>query len=139
MTTKKIDKTVAKKNTTQAPRKKTGAMGSPAFIFDARQVEIFGMYRATQETMAEYYGVSIDTIARRMKDQDSDFCKAYKKGSGLCLMRLREAQVKKALTGDSTMLIWLGKVLLGQRETLKNEIDVTQPIKLIVDKDDMNA
>lgn len=139
MPNNKVDRSKASENGTKASRPKTGAMGTPSFVFDPKQVQIFGMYSATYETMAEYYGVSIDTIARRMKDAESDFCKAYKKGAGFGLMKLREAQMSKALSGDSTMLIWLGKQLLGQKDHISNEVDVSQPIQLVVDNVDANA
>ena len=139
MANKKVSKETAKKNGTAAERPQTGAMGTPAFKFDPNQVSIFGMYSATYETMAEYYGVSIDTIARRMKDAGSDFCRAYKKGAGMGLMKLREAQMAKALSGDSTMLIWLGKQLLGQKDSIQNDVKLNQPIKLVVDEVDMDA
>lgn len=139
MTTKKVTKSTSRKNGTAAVRQKTGAMGTPAFVFDPKQVQIFGMYSATYETMAEYFGVSIDTIRRRMHDEQSDFCRAYKKGNGMGLMRLREAQLQKALSGDSTMLIWLGKQLLGQRDSIQNDVKLNQPIKLVVDETDLKA
>lgn len=139
MTTKKINRQTAKKNGTAATRPAIGAMGTPAFIFDPKQVQIFGMFRATQETMAEYYGVSIDTIRRRMNDPEGDFCKAYKKGNGMLRMKLMEAQVNAALAGNTSMLIWLGKNILDQKDNVKNEVDITQPISVIVDEDDLDA
>lgn len=139
MANKKVTKNASRKNGTAAARPKTGAMGTPSFVFDPKQVQVFGMYSATYETMAEYFGVSIDTIRRRMQDEQSDFCHAYKKGSGMGLMRLREAQLQKALSGDSTMLIWLGKQLLGQRDSIQNDVKLNQPIKLVVDETDMKA
>ena len=41
---------------------------------------------------------------------------AYEKGRAMCNDRLRHAQVSKAMEGDPRMLMFLGKVLLGQRE-----------------------
>ena len=140
MPTKKIDRTIAKANETAAKRvPKPEGRSAPPFVFDPNQVSIFGMYAATYETMAEFFGVSIDTIRRRMQDEGSDFCKAYKKGKGQALMKLREAQLQKALSGDSTMLIWLGKQLLGQTDKVDNKVAVNQPIKLVVDETDMDA
>lgn len=135
----KVEKKFSRKNSTAAVKKKRIGKGAPHFVFDPKQVMVFGMYAATYETMAEFFGVSIDTIARRMKDEKSDFCMAYKKGRGQSLMKLREAQLQKALSGDSTMLIWLGKQLLGQTDHIENKVDVNQPIRLVVDETDMNA
>ena len=42
--------------------------------------------------------------------------KAYERGYAECNNRLRAAQTRRALDGNSAMLIWLGKVRLGQRE-----------------------
>ena len=139
MANKKVNKTTSKKQGTSASRPKSGNMGSPAFVFDPKQVYIFGMYSATYETMAEYFGVSIDTISRRMSDKESDFCRAYKKGAGMGLMKLREAQMQKALSGDSTMLIWLGKQLLGQKDSVQNDVKLSQAIKLVCDETDLEA
>ena len=139
MANNKVPRETSRKNGTSAERPKTGAMGTPAFVFDPKQVQVFGMYSATFETMAEYYGCSIDTIARRMRDEQGDFCRAYKKGLGMGLMKLREAQLKKALSGDSTMLIWLGKQLLGQRDSIQQDVKLNQPIKLVVDDTDLKA
>ena len=41
---------------------------------------------------------------------------AYEKGRAMCNDRLRHVQVSKAIEGDPRMLMFLGKVLLGQRE-----------------------
>ncbi len=41
---------------------------------------------------------------------------AYSSGTARCRDSLRHAQVSKALDGDSRMLVWLGKVMLGQKE-----------------------
>lgn len=139
MADKKINRSIAVKNGTKAASPQKGDNGRPPFEFDEKQVYIFGMYSATQETMAEYYGVSIDTIRRRMQDENSEFCRAYKKGAGLGLMKLREAQMAKALAGDSTMLIWLGKQLLGQKDAVQQDVKLNQAIKLVVDDTDLKA
>jgi predicted metal-binding transcription factor (methanogenesis marker protein 9) len=45
---------------------------------------------------------------------------------------LREAQHKKALKGDNSMLIWLGKNRLGQKDQ-PTAIDVTDDVKKAAD------
>lgn len=47
--------------------------------------------------------------------------RAVKNGSGLVNNRLRKAQIKAALNGNSTMLVWLGKNRLGQSDSPKSE------------------
>lgn len=45
---------------------------------------------------------------------------------------IREAQHKKALKGDNTMLIWMGKNRLGQKDQ-PTAIDVTDDVKKAAD------
>ncbi len=74
----------------------------------------------TVEDIATLLGVSHDTLS-----ENEEYKKAYE--LGLCDMRasLRHSQFQSAKAGNTTMLVWLGKVLLGQREetqtTLKFE------------------
>ena len=48
------------------------------------------------------------------------------KGRANLKKRLRKAQLDAALSGNSTMLIWLGKQMLGQVD--KQEIEHIRPI-----------
>jgi hypothetical protein len=90
--------------------------GRPEIELDARQAEAFGACRATYETMASIYDCSVDTIRRRMRNEESEFCKAYKRGLGRTKIRLSEAQINYALMGNASLLIWLGKNMLGQTD-----------------------
>ena len=91
-------------------------MGRPPLEFDQKQIEIFGYFRATYETMADFLNCSYDTIRRNMQDEDSDFCKSYKKATASRKIKLSEAQMKYALNGNASLLIWLGKQDLGQTD-----------------------
>lgn len=91
--------------------------GRPEIELDAKQAEAFGACRATYETMASIYDCSVDTIRRRMRNEESEFCKAYKRGLGRTKIRLSEAQINYALMGNASLLIWLGKNMLGQSDT----------------------
>jgi len=91
-------------------------VGRPKSEFNLKQVEIFGKFKATYETMAEYFSCSVDTIRRRMQDENSEFSKVYKKAFANTKLKLSEAQLYYALKGNATLLIWTGKQLLGQRD-----------------------
>lgn len=69
------------------------------------------MVGCTLNEIAHITGVSPDTLARRFAD-------AIKKGRAQVAMSLRRKQIELALkgNGNATMLIWLGKQLLGQRD-----------------------
>lgn len=93
--------------------------GRPKIELDVKQAAIFGYFRATYETMAEYLGCHVDTIRAAMQNEDSEFSKAYKKNFSGMKMKLSEAQIKAALDGNSTLLIWLGKQYLGQKDNIE--------------------
>lgn len=108
------------------------AVGRPASIDTTDenvmlQVELFGRLCATHEEMANWFECDVRTIERLMKSQDdnmleSEFCRVYKKAQAESKTSIRRIQMAKALDGDNTLLIWLGKQLLGQRD--KQEQDV---------------
>jgi DNA-directed RNA polymerase specialized sigma24 family protein len=78
--------------------------------------------------VAAFFGVSEDTIDRRLKEAHhigfADFYKQHRKEG---LVSLRRAQFQKALDGNPTMLIWMGKQMLGQRDKTETDVrDVTR-------------
>jgi len=103
-----------------AEKKKTGR---PPIDFDLAQVEAFGYCKAVYDTMAHYFGCSVETIKNRMEDTDSAFYLAYKKGNSRLKIALSEAQIQLALSGNATLLIWLGKQYLGQADSPTQEDD----------------
>jgi hypothetical protein len=106
---------------TPNPRRKAGR---PPIEFDLKLVEAMGKIGATAEEMAYVLPASLRTIKARMADPESDFCTAYQQGYAQLRMSLRRKQVAMALDGDRTMLIWLGKQLLGQRDRLQQDSSV---------------
>ncbi len=86
-----------------------------------REVKLLGQFRATYQTMADWFECSEQTIRRNMQNEKSEFCKAYKKAMATTKLRLSEAQLKYAFNGNATLLIWLGKQYLGQTD--KQEIE----------------
>jgi len=93
-------------------------VGRPRIELTAEQGNIFGYFRATYETMAEFCGCSHDTIQREMNKPDSVFASAYKKAFAGMKMKLSEAQIKTAIDDrNPTLLVWLGKQYLGQKDS----------------------
>jgi hypothetical protein len=64
------------------------------------------------EEMASFFGCSVDTLERNFAD-------TIKKGKDKGRMSLRRLQFEKAQSGNTTMLIWLGKQLLGQKDKIE--------------------
>jgi len=92
------------------------------------------------EDVSTLLGVSKDVISN-----NEEYNRAYE--LGLCDMRatLRHSQFQSAKSGNTTMLVWLGKVILGQREEtvtslkLEREDDeLTKSLKDLANEMDKN-
>ena len=89
------------------------------YDIDPKQVEKLAGYGCTNTEIAGVYGCSADLI-------DKSYSEFLTKGRANLKKRLRKAQLDAALSGNSTMLIWLGKQMLGQVD--KQEIEHLRPI-----------
>ena len=107
--------------------------GRPRIELDPKQAKIFGYFRATYDTMAEQIGCHVDTIRAAMQDEDSEFSKEYKKGFSGMKMKLSEAQVKTAIEDrNPTLLVWLGKQYLNQKDSPMPDEDVNKNYTVIL-------
>lgn len=88
--------------------------GRPVKPIDPKVVEGMAYAGGSTVEIAQFLAVSTDTIERRFADVLTQ-ARARRR------LRLRQLQWKAAEAGDKTMLIWLGKVELGQSETVKQE------------------
>ena len=84
------------------------------------EVEKLCRLNCTNAELAAYFGFSPETIDREIRD-NKVFRDAVTQGKNYGKLSLRRRQVKLAEEGNPTMLIWLGKVYLKQREN----VDVT--------------
>lgn len=89
--------------------------GRPPKVIDVRLVEGLARIQCTDEEIAATCGVSVDTLARRKKD-DPAFVEALDRGRALGRASLRRVQWAEAQKGNTAMAIFLGKNLLGQRD-----------------------
>ena len=96
--------------------------------YDYSLVEDLAGIFCTQEEIASILDISI-----RKAQQDAEFMRYFKKGSENAKSSIKRAQFKSAIGGNTTMLIWLGKQYLGQREPIA---DTTVPYEEI--EDDMS-
>lgn len=84
-------------------------MARPRKKIDPVAVEKLAMIGCTVPEIAAYCDCSVDTIDRRFAD-------LVKKGKEQGKSSLRRMQWKAAEAGNTGMLVWLGKQLLGQRD-----------------------
>ena len=85
----------------------------------------------THEEVAAVFNVSLPTITRRRRDSKTryeyegeklTFKEIMERGYAAGRATLRRKQVELAEKGNPTMLIWLGKIILGQRETVETQV-----------------
>lgn len=84
--------------------------GRPRKEVSGEVVRALAAFGATLKDVAGYLEVSHDVIERHYADD-------MNAGRFESYISLRRRQFEMAMDGNPTMLIWLGKVMLGQRET----------------------
>ena len=78
--------------------------------------------QATEEEIAQFCEVSVDTLYRRCKEEHGvSFAEYFDQKRGVGKISLRRSQWQLAQKGNATMLIWLGKQYLGQRDKASHE------------------
>ncbi len=109
--------------------KHTSKGGRPRIQIDLAQVEALAQIGCTLDEIAAVLGVSVSTVDDRMS-KDEGFQASHKKGSEHGKATLRRMQWNSARGGNVTMMIWLGKQLLGQKDQSRMEatLDVNQDI-----------
>lgn len=107
------------------------ATGRPESDLDYELIGRLATIQCTISEIAAILGVSVDTLEKNEK-----FYGVYyeKKESGK--MSLRRRQWDKALSGDSTSLIWLGKQYLGQSDKAEQTIKGETIIKVTIDDEE---
>ena len=92
------------------------------YDIDTEEVEKLAGYGCTNIEIADFFGCSSDLI-------EKSYSEFLTKGRANLKKRLRKAQLDAALSGNSTMLVWLGKQMLDQTD--KQEIEHVRPIEEI--------
>ena len=105
--------------------------GRPKKIIDYQLVEDLASIFCTQEEIASIMKCDVRTLQR-----DEEFCRLYIKNIDNAKSSLRRVQYKKAMSGNTTMLIWLGKQYLGQSDkvVVDNQADAIKSATEIVAK-----
>ena len=96
--------------------------GRPAALIDWKAVDRLLQAGCTATQIASRFGITPDTLYNRCKTDNKQDFSAYsrqKREHGETL--LHEHQFKKAMEGNLSRLIWLGKQRLGQKERGANE------------------
>lgn len=97
--------------------RKKGVHIEPQIVLDETEIREYAAEGNTVEDISDLLGVSADFISRH-----PDYKRAYELGLADMRTSLRHWQFQAAKSGNVTMLIWLGKVILGQREETQTTI-----------------
>ena len=101
-------------------KKNKKAVGRPKkYDIDTKQVEQLASFGCTNIEIGSFFGCSPDLL-------EKSYSEFLAKGRDKGKIKLRQLQWRSAERGNTTMLIWLGKQLLGQTD--RQEIEVIKPI-----------
>ena len=105
------------KPTTKRKTRKTAILevegvvvGRDKKIIPPRDVERLAQMGCKDSEIAEWFGIDENTLRY-------NFSVEILKGKLALNQSLRQAQIKLAISGNATMLIWLGKNILGQSDS----------------------
>ncbi len=84
-------------------------IGRNKTVIPEEQVAQLSQYHCTNKEMADFFEVPLQTFVDNFRD-------IITKNRLITKQRLRKAQLDLAMKGDKTMLIWLGRNMLGQTE-----------------------
>lgn len=91
--------------------------GRPRINIDLKDAEKLASLHCTGEEIAGFFDINYDTLLKIIKrEYKMNFSDWYKRYSANGKISLRRKQYEVALSGNCSMLIWLGKQLLEQRE-----------------------
>ena len=99
-------------------------MGKYTIVIDPIQLGKLAELCCSIEEVAAYFRCSTSTIKYRITREPLK--SIWETGLARGRISLRRAQLQAAHNGDRTMLIWLGKQLLGQSDKVEQEVKQDQ-------------
>ena len=84
--------------------------GANKKVIPPNEVEKLARLWCSYEEIADWFEIPVETLKYNFRD-------LITKGRSETKQALRRTQIKVALTGNTTMLIWLGKNILGQSDS----------------------
>lgn len=82
--------------------------------------------QCTLDEIAAVFRVSADTVERRvLEEYKQSFAEIFEQKRKAGFASLRSKQFESAMSGNVTMLIWLGKQYLGQSDKQTQKTDLT--------------
>jgi hypothetical protein len=108
-----------------------GEGGAPHKVIDADVARRAASIGCTRDEIAALLGVSPATLYNHLRD-DEQLRAEIEEGRAHGRATLRRLQWQQASAGNPTMLIWLGKQLLGQKDRHEIAGDPDHPMTYVV-------
>jgi hypothetical protein len=84
---------------------------------DLKELEKLCSLQCSHEEIAAWFGVSVRTIQNRCKLPK--YADVMRRGKAKGCISVRRAQMRLLEAGNGTIAVWLGKILLGQKDTMQ--------------------
>lgn len=108
-------------------------MGRPRIEIDKKDFEKLCGIQCTLKEISGFFECSEDTIERWcVRTYKRTFAEVWKEKAAFGQISIRRQQFKVAEKGNTSMLIWLGKQYLGQRENAAVDIESGEDTNLTV-------
>lgn len=113
-------------------------MPQPKKKFSWEELNALLQFKVSMVFVADYLGVSIDTIRRRIKEEhDMTFTEYHELRISRTATKLQQKAIEMALKGDRTMLIFALKNLAKWADKIENKSEViAEGIKVNFVKDE---
>lgn len=96
---------------------KKGTVTKPKFDLDWEQLDKLCQFPHRHEDIAFILGCSVDTLESRIREKyDETISEYHEKRKSRIRISVLQKQYEVAMRGNVTMLIWLGKNMLGQAD-----------------------
>lgn len=113
-------------------------MGRPLKEIDKDQFEKLCALMSTENDIAAFFDCSVDTLYRWcLKTYCQTFAETYRQKSSAGRNSLRRKQYEVAMSGNVTMLIWLGKIMLEQKDPSLEWRNFDQKLDKVQDKQEL--
>lgn len=98
-------------------------MGRPRIEIDWNEFDKLCGLQCSLEEIAGWFNCSVDTIENRVKEVHGiTFSEYFKQKRSSGKISLRRKQYETAMSGNVSMLIWLGKQYLNQKDKIEQEV-----------------
>lgn len=130
----KAQNTALQHKDTNMSEEKKNKGGRPQREFDTTEFERLCHIQATEKEICYVLKTTDKTLSSWCeRTYGYGFSETYKRHAAVGKISLRRWQWQAAKKGNTSMLIWLGKQVLGQKDNVEIEADVQTGVQIIDD------